>query len=53
VWGQQHDALTLQPVAGRNYEPAAQSSSESASMMQFLQEALDRYAEWSALYPLR
>jgi hypothetical protein len=23
VWAQQHDALTLQPVAGRNYEPAA------------------------------
>jgi PelA/Pel-15E family pectate lyase len=36
VWGQQHDAFTLQPVAGRNYEPAAQSSSESASMMLFL-----------------
>jgi PelA/Pel-15E family pectate lyase len=36
VWGQQHDALTLRPVAGRNYEPAAQCSSESASMMLFL-----------------
>ena len=36
VWGQQHDAFTLQPVAGRNYEPAAQSSSESSSMMLFL-----------------
>jgi len=36
VWGQQHDAFTLQPVAGRNYEPAAQCSSESASMMLFL-----------------
>jgi hypothetical protein len=23
VWAQQHDALNLQPVAGRNYEPAA------------------------------
>jgi hypothetical protein len=31
VWGQQHDALTLQPVAGRNYEPAAECSSESAA----------------------
>jgi PelA/Pel-15E family pectate lyase len=36
VWGQQHDAFTLQPVAGRNYEPPAQSSSESAGMMLFL-----------------
>jgi PelA/Pel-15E family pectate lyase len=36
VWGQQHDALTLQPVAGRNYEPAALSSSESASIMLYL-----------------
>src|ERR1035438_9476662 len=24
VWAQQHDGLNLQPVAGRNYEPAAQ-----------------------------
>jgi PelA/Pel-15E family pectate lyase len=36
VWGQQHDALTLKPVAGRNYEPAAECSSESASMVLFL-----------------
>lgn len=36
VWGQQHDALTLQPVAGRNYEPAAECSSESAAMLMFL-----------------
>jgi PelA/Pel-15E family pectate lyase len=36
VWGQQHDMLTLQPVAARNYEPAAQSSSESASVLMFL-----------------
>ena len=36
VWGQQHDALTMQPVAGRNYEPAARCSSESANMMFFL-----------------
>jgi PelA/Pel-15E family pectate lyase len=38
VWGQQHDALTLQPVAGRNYEPAAECSSESASMTLFLMD---------------
>jgi PelA/Pel-15E family pectate lyase len=36
VWGQQHDTLSLQPVAGRNYEPAAQSSSESAAVCLFL-----------------
>jgi PelA/Pel-15E family pectate lyase len=36
VWGQQHDALTLRPVAGRNYEPAAECSSESASTVLFL-----------------
>jgi PelA/Pel-15E family pectate lyase len=36
VWGQQHDALTLQPVAGRNYEPRALCSSESSAIMQFL-----------------
>jgi PelA/Pel-15E family pectate lyase len=39
VWAQQHDALNLQPVAGRNYEPAAQCASESASMMLFLMKA--------------
>ena len=36
VWAQQHDALSLQPVAGRNYEPAAQCGSESAAMILFL-----------------
>ena len=36
VWGQQHDPFTLQPVSGRNYEPPAQCSSESADVMQFL-----------------
>ena len=36
VWAQQHDALNLQPVAGRNYEPAAQCASESAAMILFL-----------------
>ena len=36
VWGQQHDMLTLEPVAARNYEPAAQSSSESATVLVFL-----------------
>lgn len=36
VWAQQHDALTLQPVAGRNYEPAALCGSESAAILMFL-----------------
>src|ERR1035437_3555585 len=36
VWAQQHDALNLQPVAGRNYEPAAQCASESAALVLFL-----------------
>ena len=36
VWAQQHDAFTLQPVAGRNYEPPAQCSSESADLLLFL-----------------
>ena len=36
VWAQQHDALTLEPVAGRNYEPAAQCGSESARVVLFL-----------------
>jgi len=38
VWCQQHDPLTLQPVAGRNYEPAAQSSAESATVLEFLMD---------------
>lgn len=36
VWAQQHDALTLAPVAGRNYEPAALSSGESADVLVYL-----------------
>jgi PelA/Pel-15E family pectate lyase len=36
VWGQQHDALTLQPVAARNYEPAALCGAESAGIVQYL-----------------
>lgn len=36
VWAQQHDTLTLEPVAARNYEMAAQSSSESAGVLLFL-----------------
>ncbi len=36
VWAQQHDALTLAPVAGRNFEPAALSAGESADLLVFL-----------------
>jgi PelA/Pel-15E family pectate lyase len=36
VWAQQNDPLTLVPVAGRNFEPAALSSGESASVVEYL-----------------
>ena len=36
VWAQQHDPLTLAPVAGRNFEPAALSAGESADVLVFL-----------------
>jgi PelA/Pel-15E family pectate lyase len=38
VWGQQHDTLTLQPVAARNYEPAALCAAESAGIVRFLMD---------------
>ncbi len=38
VWAQQHDALTLVPVSGRNYEPAALSSGESADVLLYLMQ---------------
>jgi PelA/Pel-15E family pectate lyase len=38
VWAQQHDALTLAPVSGRNYEPAALSSGESSDVLQYLMQ---------------
>ena len=38
VWAQQHDALTFAPVAGRNYEPAALSSGESADVLLYLMQ---------------
>jgi PelA/Pel-15E family pectate lyase len=36
IWAQQHDALTLGPIAGRNFEPAALSSDESADVLVYL-----------------
>jgi PelA/Pel-15E family pectate lyase len=38
VWGQQHDALTLQPASARNYEMPSQSSSESGTIVLFLMQ---------------
>ena len=38
MWSQQADALTLAPVAGRNFEPAALSAGESADVLLFLME---------------
>ena len=57
VWPQQDDALTLQPVSARNFEPPAQCSSESASLLLMLmndlhnpsaeeQEAIRAAATW-------
>lgn len=56
AWAQQHDPLTLAPVAGRNYEPAALSTGESANLMLYLMSmpepspevrtAIDSAAAW-------
>jgi len=40
VWAQQHDALTLQPVSARNFEPPAASGSEGANVMMMLMNCL-------------
>jgi len=36
IWAQQHDALTLQPCAARNFEPVAACTMESVSLVRFL-----------------
>jgi PelA/Pel-15E family pectate lyase len=36
VWAQQEDALTLEPVSARNYEPGALAASESADLLGYL-----------------
>jgi PelA/Pel-15E family pectate lyase len=41
VWAQQHDALTLVPVSGRNFEPAALSAGESADVLLYLMSLPD------------
>ncbi len=38
IWAQQHDALTLAPVAARNYEPAALATGESAALLIYLMQ---------------
>lgn len=45
VWGQQHDPLTLKPVAARNFEPAMLSATESASLLVFLMSLPDPTAD--------
>ena len=56
AWAQQHDPLTLVPVAGRNFEPAALSTGESADLLIYLmampdpsaavRQAIDSGIEW-------
>ena len=41
VWGQQHDALTLEPTSARNYEPPSFSSGESAGLLVYLMQIKD------------
>jgi PelA/Pel-15E family pectate lyase len=41
AWAQQHDPLTLAPVSGRNFEPAALSSGESADLLLYLMSLPD------------
>lgn len=36
IWPQQEDALTLEPVSARNYEPGALAASESAELLDYL-----------------
>jgi PelA/Pel-15E family pectate lyase len=42
VWAQQHDALTLQPVSARNFEPPAESAGESAQLLMLLMDSLSK-----------
>jgi PelA/Pel-15E family pectate lyase len=36
IWAQQEDALTLEPVSARNYEPGALAAAESADLLEYL-----------------
>ena len=48
AWSQQVDPLTLRPVSGRNYEPAAISAGESADILIFLMKLDHASAEVKA-----
>lgn len=41
AWAQQQDPLTLEPVSGRNFEPAALSTGESADLLLYLMSLPD------------
>jgi PelA/Pel-15E family pectate lyase len=41
IWGQQADPFTLAPVAGRNFEPPALSTGESADLLFYLMQLPD------------
>ena len=63
IWGQQHDPLTLVPVAARTYELKSLASLESAGVLDFLMslpspnqrlvEAVYAGAEWLRDHPLQ
>lgn len=48
VWADQYDALTLEPTSARNYEMAALTSGESASVLEFLMSLPDPTPEEAA-----
>lgn len=48
VWCQQYDPLTLQPAAARNFEPVADASRESASIVLLLMSLPERTPEIEA-----
>jgi PelA/Pel-15E family pectate lyase len=41
IWGQQADPFTLEPVSGRNYEPPALATGESADLLLYLMSLPD------------
>jgi PelA/Pel-15E family pectate lyase len=43
-WGQQHDALTLEPVVGRSYELASISAMETSTIVDYLMSIADSSA---------
>ena len=48
IWAQQEDALTLEPVSARNYEPGALAASESADLLEYLMSLPHPSAELKA-----